>query len=230
MALEYGLRNTENGRIIRIAENLAFHGDYSCHLSEDPALPYWKVQNFADLVTTVCEDRPRAKSTCKTPEWRAVNPHACQPIAFITEVGRDIEGGDPVSRTERLVTFELNAVLDLRNPLNQTTAIDTVHYGIMQNIFTRYDMDRIETMSLALTWLDDVQAAIGEIGLTHEKGPARIIGVADLPADWQLTEEQKEFKPAPGAKASLLLLDTAELVSWLDFDQIDPDNRLRAEI
>jgi hypothetical protein len=228
MTITYGLRNPTTGRIIRLAENLAFHGDSSCHLSEAPELPYWKVENFADLVTTICEDRPSKISHRNVPEWRSVNPHECQPIGFITEVGRDVDGGDPVFRTERLVTFDLGIVLDLRKPLNRTVGIDTQHYGIMQTIFTKYDMDRIDTMSLALVWSNGPMHLRGDIGLTHDKGPARIIGVADLPGRWPLTPEQEAHKPFPDAKISLVLLDTAELVTWIDFDQIDPDNRLNA--
>jgi hypothetical protein len=228
MTITYGLRNPTTGRVIRLAENLAFHGDYSCHLSEVTDLPYWKVGNFADLVETICEDRPRQTSTQKKPEWRSVNPQVCQPIAFITEVGRDVEGGDPVCRTERLETFDLGFVLDLRQPMNRTVGIDTQHYGIMQNIFTRYDMDRIDTMSLALVWSNGPMHVRGDIGLAHDKGPARIIGVADLPERWPITPEQAAHKPFPDAKISLVLLDTSELVTWLDFDQIDPDNRLNA--
>jgi hypothetical protein len=228
MTITYGLRNPTNGRIIRLAENLAFHGDYSCHLSESPDLPYWKVEKFSDLVMTVCENIPEKDSHRKTPAWRTVNPHACQSIAFITEVGRDIEGGDPVCRTERLETFDLGIVLDLRQPMNRTVGIDTQHYGIMQTIFSRYDMDRIDTMSLALVWYNGLLHVRGDIGLTHDKGPARIIGVADLPGRWPLTEEQQAHNPFPDAKIALLLLDTAELETWLDFDQIHPDTGLNA--
>lgn len=228
MTITYGLRNPKTGRIIRLAENLAFHGDSSCHLSEEPGLPYWKVKNFANLVSTICEDRPRQISNSKTPEWRSVNPHECQPIAFITEVGRDVDGGDPVCRTERLMTFDLGNVFDAREPLCRTVGIDTQHYGIMQTIFTQYDMDRIDTMSLALVWSSGATHMRGDIALTHDKGPARIIGVAELPARWPLNEEQEAFKPFHDEKIFLVLLDTSELVTWIDFDQIDPDNRLNA--
>jgi hypothetical protein len=227
MTITYGLRNPATGRIIRLAENLAFHGDSSCHLSEAPDLPYWKT-GFSDLVATICEDRPREKSHRGIPEWRSVDPKTCQPIAFITEVERDIAGGDPVCRTERLETFDLGTVLDLRQPMNRTVGIDTQHYGIMQNIFTKYDMDRIDTMSLALVWYNGVMHVRGDIGWTHDKGPARIVGVADLPERWTLTEEQQAYKPFEDAKIALLLLDTAELESWLDLDQIGPDTSLNA--
>jgi hypothetical protein len=227
MTITYGLRNATTGRIIRLAENLAFHGDSSCHLSDSPDLPYWKT-GFADLVATICEDRPREKSHRGIPEWRSVDPKTCQPIAFITEVERDIAGGDPVCRTERLETFDLGVVLDLRQPMNRTVGIDTQHYGIMQTIFTKYDMDRIDTMSLALVWYNGVMHVRGDIGWTHDKGPARIVDVADLPGRWPLTEEQQAYKPFEDAKIALLLLDTAELESWLDLDQIDTDTRLNA--
>ncbi len=231
MTITYGLRNPTTGRIIRLAENLAFHGDSSCHLSEAPELPYWKVKNFADLVTTICEDRPRATSHRNVPEWRSINPHECQPIAFITEVERDIEDGDPICRTERLKTFSIGNIYDLRAARHQTSDIAHIHYGLMQKIFIRYDMDRIETMSLATIWhRGGYPSVVGDIGLTHDKGPARIVGITDLPEDWPLTEEQQAHKPFPDAKISLLLLDTAELVTWLDFDQIDPDTRLNASI
>lgn len=228
MTINYGLRNPTTGRIIRLAENLAFHGDYSCHLSEAPELPYWKVKSFAHLVETICENRPQEQSYKNVPEWGTVSPWICQPIGFITEVGRDIEGGDPVSITERLVTFEVGFILDLRQSINRTAKINTKHYGVMQHIFARYDMDRIETMSLALVWSNGPMQVRGDIGMTHDKGPARIIDVAALPEDWQLTEEQKAYEPFPDANISLLLLDTSELESWLDFDQIDPDTRLNA--
>jgi hypothetical protein len=89
-------------------------------------------------------------------------------------------------------------------------------------------MDRIDTMSLALVWYNGVMHVRGDIGWTHDKGPARIVGVADLPERWTLTEEQQAYKPFENAKIALLLLDAAELEGWLDFDQIDPDTRLNA--
>jgi hypothetical protein len=226
MTITYGLRNPMTGRIIRLVENRAFHGDSSCYLSESPNNPYWQVANFADLVTTWTVDPTEKESDRKAPEWRFVNPHACQPIGFITEVEHDVNGGDPVSRTERLVTFEIGSVYDLREPINRTMAIETQHYGIMQETFTRYDMDRIDTMSLAIVWHEGHLHLRGDIGLTHDKGPARIVEVADIPAHWPLTEEQMAYQPFPEAKVSLLLLDTAELVTWLDFEPIHGDSKL----
>lgn len=51
---------------------------------------------------------------------------------------------------------------------------------------------------------------------------------ADVPANWTITPEQDAFKPFPEVNRSLALLDTAELLTWLDYNQIDSDPRLAA--
>jgi len=117
-------------------------------------------------------------------------------------------------------------VYDLRPSLYQTTSIDSIHYGILQGIFPTYDMDRHENMSIAIVAHQRGSQINmrGDIGLTEEKGPSRVVDYAVLPDDWPLTEEQAGHRPYGDETAhALLLLDTAGLEVWLDFDQMDVD-------
>jgi hypothetical protein len=216
MAADYGLRNPKTGRIIRIN---------SFMLSEDLRDPVWRVE-LTDLVATFCEDREVFQANATVPCWGVVDVRACEPIRHVIDTEYDVEGGDPVSVTKRIERFDIGNVYDFRGDMNFGGDIASKHYGPMQSVFSAYDMDKVETMSLGLVFFDGGFANLrGDIGLTRDRGPARIVGVADVPSDWPLTDAQIDHRH--GWKRSLILLDTAELESWLDFDNVDADPTIK---
>lgn len=225
MTNQYGLRDPKTGLIARISRQLS-----GCSLSFEPSKPFWMTTSLAGLITTYCEIEPEAPSS-SAPRWSAeISPKLCTPIRFLTECDHDIAGGDPIARREFLQSFDLGSVYDLRNSLYRGGDLTNIHYGRMQQLFTNYDMDKIEHQSLAIVSKSGAHPNLrGDIGITHDIGPARIMGVADVPEDWVFSSEQTEhFKElaAKGWTQMLVLLDSHELENWLDFDSIDPDTSL----
>ncbi|NTF18264.1 hypothetical protein G6L37_07575 [Agrobacterium rubi] len=221
----YGIRNKETGRIVRKAIVHRTNAMKFFHLSEDIDDPKWEVADFADLVRTFVENRTDGESTSWVPSWGQllIDGQRYQPIRFRTERDYDVEGGDPVTTREWLETFDLGTVYELRTSVCQTRSIDEVHYGILQGLFGRYDMDRHEHMSLAMIAHsgEGTPNLHGDMGMTRDHGPSRIIGLADLPEDWPISDEQLNHKPFADTRWSLVLLDKTELESWLDFDDIE---------
>lgn len=226
----YGLRNIETGRFVRVAQENKSTGYLAFRLSEDVDAPRWETVSLADLVTLIVEDRPEYESTLAVPAWGGFRPelNVYQPVRFRSEFGYDVEGGDPVTKAEWIETFNLGDVYDFRQPISQTRSIDNTHYGVLQALFTQYDMDRHENMSVALIAHKEggVFSLRGDIGLTSDRGPARIVGVADVPEDWPISDDQLNHKPFDDTKWSLLLLDKTELENWVDFERIDTKSSL----
>lgn len=144
----------------------------------------------------------------------------------------DIEGGDPISTTHHIKTFSIGSVFDARPARVHGGDLTNIHYGIMQTIFSRYDMDKIDHQSLGIIpYKDGTPQLLGDLILTSDIGPARIVGVVDLPKDWKLTAAQTEEFAAmtdAGWQFALVLSDSHELESWLDFDEFEPNAKLNS--
>jgi hypothetical protein len=221
----FGLRNRNTGLVMRVETvNGGIYGPKHA-LTYDRDRPFWKTGDIQGLIMTVLEDRPRYNALPETPTWNGVDVRECDPVRFFEHCEYGPEGGDPIAVTHYMKTFDFE-VLDMRDARYQTADVMKVHYGPMQRIFQRYDMDKIDTMALAIVgFVPEVDATddlglVGDVGITTTRGPCRIVEVVRAPDDWELNElQQKERED--GMEHRLVLLDAADLAAWFDYDTID---------
>lgn len=218
----YGLRNRNTGLVVRVETvDGGMYGPKPA-LTYDRGRPFWQTDDLQGLIMTAFEDRPRFNALPETPIWNGVDIRECDAIRFFEEAEYGPGGGDPVSVTHYIKTFDLE-IYDLRDIRHQTADIMTVHYGGMQKVFRAYDMDKIDTMTLALVPVmqgEDASNMRGDVAVTESRGPCRIVEEAPLPEWWELNDVQKTLVE-DGLELRLLLLDMAELGTWLDYDTID---------
>jgi hypothetical protein len=221
----YGLRNRNTGLVVRVG--VVEGGIYGPKhaLTYDRDRPFWKTDDVQGLIMTALEDRPRYNALPETPTWNGVDVRECDPVRFFEHCEYGPQGGDPIAVTQYMKTFEFE-ILDMRDARYQTADVMTVHYGPMQTILKRYDMDKIDSMALAIVGFHPVVGVaddlglVGDIGITTTRGPCRIVEVVPVPDDWELNELQRKERE-DGTKHRLVLLDAADLGSWFDYDTID---------
>lgn len=221
----YGLRSRVTGLVARVETVSGGIYGPKCALTFDKSKPYWKTFDLQGLIMTVLEDRPRYNAMPETPIWNGVDIGECDPVRFFEHCEYGPEGGDPVSVVQSMQTFTLD-IVDMRDNVFQTADITKIHYGAMQSLFHRYDMDKIDRMALAIVAVArevdpyDSLGIVGDIGVTDIRGPCRIVEVAPLPEDWELNDAQNAQREL-GMVHRLVLLDKEEIQSWIDYDTID---------
>jgi hypothetical protein len=218
----FGLRNRKTGLVVRLETVSGGIYGPKAGLTYDLGCPFWQTDNVQDLIMTAFEDRPPYNAHPETPTWNGIDVSECDPVRFFEHIEYGPGGGDPVAVTQYMRTFEFE-IIDLRETRFQTADIMNIHYGIMQKIFSAYDMDKIDTMALAVVPVPAGTVTTGlrgDIGITATRGPCRIVEEVFLPSEWELTTVQMAQREE-GLEHRLLLLDKADLAVWFDYDTID---------